>query len=696
MHYVAILIACLSIILQFIAALWSARLIRLSGRGIAWAMISAALALMTMRRAVALWGMYKAPTAMYLDLSEVIGFFISLLLCLGVFRIESYFRHSRSMEGSREGWKRLFGRLFERADEGKLLIDHGLIVDCNDKAAHILGYTERAGLIGRSPGGISPQRQPDGQRSVEKAEAMMARALAAGNARFEWVHTSVGGTPVPMEVVLTKIEIEGDTMLHTSWRDLSETKRAELALRESLQTSEEIVQHAPSGVLLFQYTPATGGFTLLGGNHEAERITGVSIATWRGKDIAAVFPDTVQRGLDVEYRDVMLTGRDHSREDLAYKNRCLQMACRIRAFRLPAGRLAVTYEDLLESKRSEEAWRLLEVQHRLLFESISQGILIEDAGGRVISLNPAAERILGLSAAQMQGMPAMDFQWSPLRADGTPFPRSELPTVIALQTGTPVRDVVMNIITPHSGDRRVLIVSAAPLVRPGEERPSQAYATINDVTELMLAQEENRRLRTQLQVQSSSSDVGAVLTGLKQMAIYVPAELQPLRAVVDGLLLLTSIDGEELHAQPTSPTTLVQRIIEEIGLPGAAPPVQWTVDPMTPIETDPIMLKRVFGILIENAVKFSRECPRAEVRVGCSGDGTARVFFVKDNGVGFDASNAGLLFGAFQRLHANKGFGGAGINLAIARRTVRRLGGWLWAESSPERGASFYLHLPGS
>jgi PAS domain S-box-containing protein len=695
-HYVALLIACLSIILQFIAALWSARLIRLSGRGVAWAMISGALALMTMRRAVALWGMFKAPATMYLDLSEVIGFFISLLLCLGVFRIESYFRHSRSMEGSREGWKRLFGRLFERADEGKLLIDRGRIVDCNDKAAHILGYTERSSLIGRSPEGISPQRQPDGQLSSEKAEAMMARALAKGNVRFEWVHTNADGTPVPMEVVLTKIEVEGDTMLHTSWRDLSATKRAELALRESLHTSEEFVQHVPSGVLLFQFVPAAGNFTLLGGNHEAERITGVSIAAWRGKDITAVFPDIVQRGLDAGYRDVMLTGREHTREDLVYKDRRLQTACRVRAFRLPGGRLAVTYEDIVKQKRSEEALHALETQYRFLCESVPQGILIEDDAGRVVTVNPAAERILGLGAARLQETPAMDPRWNALRPDGTPLPRSEFPTAVALRTGAQVRDVVMSILNPLLGVRRVLNVSAAPMFRPGEEHPYQVCATITDITDVILAQEENRRLHAQVQSQSSNSDLGALLTGLKEMSISIPAGQDSIRAVVDGLLLFTSVNNEEVHLQRVDPGMLVQQILDDLSLPDSALPAEWAVEPMAPVETDPIMLKRVLRILIENAVKFSRLCPHAEVRVGCSGEGATRVFFVKDNGVGFDASDAEMLFGAFQRLHKSQGFGGTGINLAIARRTMCRLGGWLWAESTPEHGATFYVHLPGA
>jgi len=695
-HYAAILIACLSSILQFIAALWSARLIRLSGRGIAWAMISAALALMTIRRAVALWGMLTSPTAIYLDLSEVIGFFISLLLCLGVFRIESYFRHSNTLEGSREGWKQLFGRLFERADEGKLLIDRGRIVDCNDKAAHLLGYTEKAGLIGRSPEGVSPKRQPDGQLSSEKAEAMMARALAKGNARFEWMHKSADGTPVPMEVVLTKIEIEGNTMLHASWRDLSDTKRSELALRESLQTSEEFVQHVPLGILLFQHDPATGSFTLLGGNREAERITGVHIAVWHGRDMTAIFPDVVQRGLDAEYREVMLSGRGHTREDITYNNRYLQMACRVHAFRLPGGRLAVTYDDILGLKRSEEEVRTLALQHRLLFETLPLGILNEDVEGRIVNVNPAAERILGLSPERLQDGPAMDVWRTALRPDGTPFPEAELPAVVALRTGAPVRDVEMIMADPLLGARRRLVVSAVPLFYPGEDHPYQACVSIDDVTDQALVQQENHRLLAQVQEQNNSPDVGAVLSALKEMAVSIPGELHSLRAVVDGLLLFTNVNQEELHVQLVDPAKLIQDIIHDLHTTDSTGDIQWTVDPMALMETDPVMVRRVFRILIENAVKFSRLRPHAEVHVGSSGDGAARVFFVRDNGVGFDPSSAGLLFGAYQRFHAHRGFEGAGINLAIAHRTMRRLGGWLWAESNPERGATFYVYLPGS
>jgi light-regulated signal transduction histidine kinase (bacteriophytochrome) len=106
------------------------------------------------------------------------------------------------------------------------------------------------------------------------------------------------------------------------------------------------------------------------------------------------------------------------------------------------------------------------------------------------------------------------------------------------------------------------------------------------------------------------------------------------------------------------------------------------------------MLRQVFANLLSNAIKFSRPKPASRIEIGGHIDGGEAVYFVKDNGVGFDMKYAGKLFGAFQRLHGVDEFEGTGIGLAIVKRIVGRHGGRAWAEGKPGEGATIYFALP--
>jgi light-regulated signal transduction histidine kinase (bacteriophytochrome) len=106
------------------------------------------------------------------------------------------------------------------------------------------------------------------------------------------------------------------------------------------------------------------------------------------------------------------------------------------------------------------------------------------------------------------------------------------------------------------------------------------------------------------------------------------------------------------------------------------------------------MVRQAWINLMANAVKFTRSRPIPLIEIGCRAAELETIYFIKDNGVGFDMRYIGKLFGVFQRLHATDEFEGTGIGLSIVKRVVTRHGGRVWAEGQVDVGATFYFALP--
>ncbi|MFN8490153.1 MAG: PAS domain S-box protein [Caldilineaceae bacterium] len=159
--------------------------------------------------------------------------------------------------------------------------------------------------------------------------------------------------------------------------------------------------------------------------------------------------------------------------------------------------------DITERKQTEEALRRSEAHFHSLFASMTQGVVYHDAQGQIIEANPAAERILGLSMAQMQGRVSVDPRWRAIRADGSPFPGEEHPAMVALRTGQIVQGVVMGVFNPLLDEERWLLVDAVPQFHAGEAQPYQVYALFNDFTERKGAEEQLRESEARLRLGSA-------------------------------------------------------------------------------------------------------------------------------------------------------------------------------------------------
>ncbi len=160
-------------------------------------------------------------------------------------------------------------------------------------------------------------------------------------------------------------------------------------------------------------------------------------------------------------------------------------------------------EEIAERKKAESALRQAEAEFRLLFDTMEQGVAYLDAKGNIISVNAAAERILGLPKNQLLCMSNYDPRWRAIREDGTDFPGNAHPTAVATSTGKPVRDVVMGIFNLADDKYHWIKINAIPQFRPGEESAYQVCATFDDITDRFLTfkalQEHESRLNAILE-----------------------------------------------------------------------------------------------------------------------------------------------------------------------------------------------------
>jgi light-regulated signal transduction histidine kinase (bacteriophytochrome) len=169
--------------------------------------------------------------------------------------------------------------------------------------------------------------------------------------------------------------------------------------------------------------------------------------------------------------------------------------------------------------------------------------------------------------------------------------------------------------------------------------------------------------------------------------------------LIDDLLSFSRMGRGVLQRKEVADhDTLVAGIIREGRWEKADRPIVWQIAPLPPVHADRAMLQQVWTNLLDNAVKYSGKVAQPRIEVGSRPDPATGevVFFVRDNGAGFDMRYADKLFGVFQRLHGPTEFEGTGIGLANVRRIILRHGGRTWAEGTPGLGATFYFSLPAT
>jgi len=381
--------------------------------------------------------------------------------------------------------------------------------------------------------------------------------------------------------------------------------------------------------------------------------------------------------------------------------------------------------NITERKAAEDALRASEERLRLVMDLVPHFIFAKDSEGRFLFANRALAQVFGLTPEELVGR--RDSDLSVDQAEVERFRRDDREVI---ETGRPK----LTPDEPHtdaSGRLRFLQTIKVPFEMPGAGTPGVLGVAV-DITERKQAEEEVRRLNASLEqrVAQRTSQLEAVNKELESFSYTVSHDLRaPLRAVngfarmllerhggrldddgrrmagvicdealrmgrlIDALLAFSRLGRQAVSAGPVDMTQVAREAFAEAAAQAPERTVEFHLGELPPAHGDHTLLRQVFANLFSNAVKFTRHREPAVVEAGGRSEGGERVWWVRDNGAGFDPQYADKLFGVFQRLHRQEEFEGTGVGLAFVHRIVHRHGGRIWAESKPGEGATFYFTL---
>jgi PAS domain S-box-containing protein len=387
-------------------------------------------------------------------------------------------------------------------------------------------------------------------------------------------------------------------------------------------------------------------------------------------------------------------------------------------------------EDLAHSREDLEAQKIM---LQSVLNSMVEGLVAADAQGKFILWNPAAEKIIGLGAADLSPGEWGAHYGTYLPDMVTPFPTEQTSMHLAIQgvassaelfirhpglsqgawiesNGAPLRDkdgvVVGGVVAFRDiTRRREDELEIRKLNEELEERIAKRTAQLETVNHELEAfsYSVSHDLRAPLRhiggfARILMSDFGSGMAPeAKDLLQRIHDAVIHMGMLVDGLLSLAKLGRQSLKVRPTDLNVIVAEAISVLQPECEGREIEWRVAHLPALECDGVLMGQVFQNLLGNAVKYSRGRTKAVIEVGSIQQaGKAAVVFVRDNGAGFDMQYAEKLFGVFQRMHTEEEFEGTGVGLATVQRIIQKHGGSVWAEAETDHGATFYFTLEGN
>lgn len=491
-----------------------------------------------------------------------------------------------------------------------------------------------------------------------------------------------------------------------------ELKQVEQVLRESEERFKALHDASFGGITIHDKG------LILECNQGLSKITGYSYDELIGMDgLLLIAPETRDKVMNN-----ILSGYEKPYEAVGLRKNGELYPIRLEARNIPyKGKTVRTVEfrDITEQKQAEQKIQQASRHWSKTFDSIQDGIAILDSDQKVVQQNKAFQKIIERGSSNPFGKQCFHLiHGTKGPIENCPFVRTRISknrALMELAIGASVFEVVVD-----------------PILDENQELVGAVHI-MTDITRRKIAEREILKLNEELeqrvvertaQLEASNKELEAftysvshdLRAPLRHINGYVnllidkfsadlPEKAQyylttitdaagQMGTLIDDLLKFSRTGRQEVQKTKIEMNRLVREVVETLKQDTEKREIRWEVQELPHVSGDYSLLKQVWVNLLENAVKFTRFIKKAEISIGFKEEEKNFVFFVRDNGVGFNMKYAHKLFGVFQRLHSVAEFEGTGIGLANVQRIIHKHKGRVWAEAEPGQGATFFFSLP--
>ena len=599
-------------------------------------------------------------------------------------------------------------------------IEDGIYVSVNQGFVETIEYTEEE-LIGKSSLEINIWENPEDRKKL--TDELKSKGFVSN---LETIFCAKSGRLINGLMSAAIIEIEGTPHIISITRDITDRKRTEDALHYNEALLQEVGRIAHVGG--WDFDPATGHSTWteeVARIHDLDPKTPASVAlsinyyTERSKPIIEkAFRESVEQAIPYDLELEIITSKGNHKWVRTIGRPIVENGKIIK--------VQGSFQDITGLKLSEEALRKSEEKFRGLMESIPLPVTYVSNSGEIIFRN---ERFLEVIGYTFEEVPTVQEWWLKAYPSGKyrkwVIKNWESALEYATETNTDILPKEYRI-TCKDGTERTFVVSGIII-------NTSLLITFIDITDRKKVEDEIRKLNETLEqrVEDRTAQLKEANRELEAFSYSVSHDLRaPLRHIngfvdllnqkyvdllpdngkhylsvindastqmgllIDDLLKFSRTGRQEMQQVNLNMNMVLQEVIRFFDEDTKKRNIDWSVAAMPIITGDVSLLRMVWVNLIGNAVKFTGKKENAKIVIGYTEEKTEFIFYIRDNGAGFDMRYVNKLFGVFQRLHSKQQFEGTGIGLANVQRIISKHGGRTWAESEVDQGATFYFTIP--